>query len=101
MTWMQFSKHYGNIMTELTNRFDEIALRKEMAKIQKRIVKDRAKLADLTKTLRETCPHEKMVILVEYSEGGYLNTGSETRWKHCAVCGYDGPKQTKSNGRYG
>lgn len=88
-------------MTELTNRFDEIALRKEMVRVQKQIDKYQTKLNEVKKTFRETCPHEKMVFMVEYEEGGYLNTGSETRWQRCAVCGYEGPKQTKSTGRYG
>lgn len=86
---------------ELETRFDELALRREMTKINKQIKKQQAKYDAVYKEFMDTCPHTDLKLMKECTPGGYLDTGYEDRWMQCTVCGAKGPVDRQSDGSYG
>ena len=86
---------------ELENRFDEIALRKELAKVNKLIAKHDAKREALWKHIRENCPHTNVKAMHSYTPGGYLDTGWIEDWNECVLCHAKSKVISRSDGSYG
>ena len=72
-------------------------LRKEIVKIDKKL----AKLHQQRKELLDSCLHENLVLVEEYTPGGYLNTDYTTSYYECSLCKKRSGEKITNHGNYG
>ena len=83
------------------NEDECIALNKQIDEIREQLAKKQDELGEAIFALKQHCQHTKVSVKESYTPGGYLNTGYITTWHQCDICGSVGPKESKSDGRYG